>query len=79
MDTSTLGRILLILGIGIALLGGLLILIGRYSGINRFFEAITLRIEGSGFTCITPIGFMIVASIVVTLLANIIIRLINRP
>ncbi len=79
MDTSTLGRILLILGIGIALLGGLLIFIGRYSGINRFFEATTLRIEGSGFTCITPIGLMIVASIIVTHLANIIIRLINRP
>lgn len=79
MDTSTLGRILLVLGIGIALLGGLLIFIGGYSGINRFLEATTLRIEGSGFTCITPIGFMIVASIVVTLLANIIIRLINRP
>lgn len=79
MDTSTLGRILLVLGIGIALLGGLLIFIGSYSGINRFFEATTLRIGGNGFTCITPIGFMIIASIIATLLANIIIQLINRP
>jgi hypothetical protein len=79
VDTSTLGRILLVSGIGIALLGGLLIFVSRFTGINRFFEATTLRIEGSGFTCITPIGFMIVASVVVTVLANIIIRLINRP
>jgi ABC-type glucose/galactose transport system permease subunit len=79
MDISTLGRILLIVGAGIALLGGLLLLVGRMSGLSRFFEATTLRVEGTEFTCFAPIGLMILVSIVFSILANIIIRLLNRP
>ncbi len=79
MDISTVGRILLIMGLGITLLGGLLLLMGRIPVVATFIEATTLRIGNNGFTCITPIGLMIFISIILTILANIIIRLINRP
>ena len=77
MDLQTTGRILLIIGIGIAVVGGLLIAAGRFTGLGNLPGDI--RIEGQGFTCLFPFATMILLSIVLTIVLNIIIRFINRP
>jgi hypothetical protein len=80
MDFQNLGRILLLIGIGIAVLGGVLLLAGRLPFLQRLGSLPgDIRIEGSGFTCLIPIVSSILISIVATIVINIIIRLINRP
>lgn len=80
MDFQATGRVLLIIGIVVAIFGGLLILIGN-SPILKHFGNLPgdIRIERPGFTCVFPIVSMILLSIVVTIVLNLIIRLINRP
>jgi hypothetical protein len=75
MDAQTVGRILLVVGIVIVIIGGLLLLFGRtFDGFPG-----TLRIEGQGFSCVVPILASIFLSIVLTVVLNVIVRLINRP
>ena len=75
MDYQSLGKILLVVGIVIVVIGGLLVLFGRSFG---GFPG-TLRIEGQGFSCVVPILASILLSIVLTIVLNLVIRLINRP
>ena len=80
MDLNTIGRIALIIGIVIAVLGGILMLLARIP----FFANLgslpgDIRIEGQGFSCLIPIVSMILISVVLTIVLNIVIRLINRP
>jgi len=75
-DLGTLGKWLLLLGGGIALLGLFLLLLGRVPWLGRLPGDI--RIEREGFSCYFPIVTMILLSIVLTLLLNLIIRLLNR-
>ncbi len=80
MDLDSVGRILLLLGVGVAILGGLLMLASRLPGINQLFNLPgDIHIESGNFSCFVPIVSMILISLVLTVLANIIIRLINRP
>jgi hypothetical protein len=79
MDLNTVGRITLIIGIVIAILGGLLMLAARLP----FFSNLgslpgDIHIEGQGFSCVVPIVSMILISIVLTIVLNIVVRLINR-
>ncbi|MBL8116228.1 MAG: DUF2905 domain-containing protein [Anaerolineae bacterium] len=80
MDFHAVGRIMLIGGIALALIGGLLMLLGRIP----FFKQLgnlpgDIRVEGQGFSCFVPIVSMILISVILTVILNIIIRLINRP
>jgi len=80
MDLNSLGRIVLVIGIVLAVLGGLLMLLARIP----FFSNLgslpgDIRIEGQGFSCFIPIVSMILISVVLTIVLNIIVRLINRP
>jgi hypothetical protein len=80
MDMQAIGRWMLIGGIVLAVLGGLLMLLGRFplfSQIGRLPGDI--RIEGQGFSCFIPIVSMILLSVILTIIVNIVIRLINRP
>jgi hypothetical protein len=80
MDMQTVGRWLVIGGIVLAVLGGLLMLLGRiplFSQLGRLPGDI--RIEGQGFSCFVPIVSMILLSVILTIVVNIVIRLINRP
>jgi Protein of unknown function (DUF2905) len=80
MDMQNLGRILLFLGIGLALLGGLFLLLSRLPFFNQLGSLPgDIRVEGANFTCLVPIVSMIILSIVGTIVLNVIIRLINRP
>jgi hypothetical protein len=79
MDLESLGRITLLLGIGAVVIGGLFLLMSRIPGLNQLFNLPgDIRIENGNVSCFFPIVSMILISIVLTVLANIIIRLINR-
>ena len=80
MDPQSIGRVLLAVGIVVAVVGGLLMLLGRtplLSSLSRLPGDI--RIEGQGFSCLIPIVGSILLSIILTVVLNIVIRLINRP
>ncbi len=79
MDLESIGRVVLLLGVGLALFGGLLMLLSRIPVVNQLFNLPgDIRIETSGFTCLFPIVTMIVLSLLLTVIANIIIRFLNR-
>lgn len=79
MDLATLGRILLIGGIGLALVGGLLLLAIRVPFLNNLGQLPgDLRFEGQGFTCLLPLATMCLLSVLFTIAFNIIIRVLNQ-
>lgn len=80
MDIQAIGKILLVIGIGLALVGGLFMLLGRLPIFSQLGNLPgDIRVEGQGFSCFVPIVSMILLSIVLTIIVNLIIRLINRP
>ena len=73
MDAGTLGRVLMYLGLGLVLLGGLVVLLGRVIDLGNLpgdflYESDTVRIY-------VPIATMLVLSVVLTLLVNLALRL----
>jgi hypothetical protein len=74
-DLGNVGRLLLVFGIGIAIIGGLLMLGGRIPWLGRLPGDI--RIEREGFSCFIPLATSIVLSLLLTLLLNLILRI--RP
>lgn len=71
------GRFLLIIGVSIALIGGLMMLLGR------FFPQLgnlpgDLRFERGNVRIEFPLGTMILLSIIGTILLNVFIRLFRR-
>ena len=67
-----LARWLVVIGIGIAVIGGIIWLLSRIPGLSSLPG--TIKIEGSGFTCVIPLLAMIVISIVLTILLNLAAR-----
>lgn len=79
MDLAGLGRLLLLVGLGMALLGGLLLLLSRVPFLNNLGRLPgDIRIEGQGFSCFLPLVSMLLISVLLTIALNIIARLINR-
>jgi hypothetical protein len=80
MDVQSIGRMLLVVGIGIAILGGCLLLLGNLP-VFRQSGSLTgdIRFEIGNLTCFVPFVSMLLISVVLTVLVNIIIRLFNRP
>jgi hypothetical protein len=74
LDLSGLGRILLVLGIGIAGLGGLLWLLGKM-GLPLGRLPGDLRIEAPGFSCVFPLASAILLSLILTLILNLVLRI----
>lgn len=73
----SLARILMILGVVLLLAGGLLYLASRWQiPLGRLPGDI--RIEGENFTCLFPLASMILLSVLLTILLNVIVRLLNR-
>ena len=66
------GKLLLIAGLGIALLGGVLI-VARRLGFGQLPGNVT--VSGGGFSLFFPIVTCIVISIVLTIVLNIVLRL----
>jgi hypothetical protein len=77
LDFQNLGRLLLILGGVIALMGLLFMLGGRIFPWLGHLPG-DIRIEGKNVSCFFPIVTSILLSIILTVLLNIIIRLLNR-
>jgi hypothetical protein len=73
MDANTLGRGLLYLGLGLALVGGLVLLLGRVVDLGNLPG--DLVYEGQNVRVYVPIATMIVLSVVLTLLLNLVLRL----
>jgi hypothetical protein len=72
----SIGRWLVVAGLVLAVVGGLVWLVGRFSGLNNLPG--TLRITLGGATCVIPILGSIILSIVLTLVLNLVVRLLNR-
>jgi hypothetical protein len=76
MVFEDIGKILLILGGLIFLLGLMLLLAGRVPFLGRLPGDI--RIEREGFSCYFPLVTCILLSILLTILLNIVLRLLGR-
>lgn len=66
---DNIGRLILMLGVGLVVVGGLIMLLGRF-----FPNLPTIRIEAGPVTCLFPIAASIILSIVGTIVLNVIIR-----
>jgi hypothetical protein len=76
-DIGSLGRMLLIVGGSIAVIGLLLILGGRFlPWLGRLPGDI--HIQRGNFSCFFPLVTSIVLSLILTIVLNIIIRLMNK-
>jgi hypothetical protein len=75
-DVQSLGRILLFLGIIVAVAGGILMLAGRVPFIGQLPG--DFRVQREGWSCYFPLATGILISIILTVLLNILIRLFNR-
>ena len=79
-DWNQIGRLLLVMGLGLALIGGLLILGAKLINTDRLGRLPgDIRIERKGFSCYFPLATSILVSLVLTLLLNLIVRLLRRP
>ena len=81
MDLQGVGRILLFVGAGVALLGGLLMLAARVPFLQNFGSLpgdIQYQSADGRFGCFAPIASMIILSVVLTIVLNVVVRLINR-
>lgn len=75
MDLQTFGKIIVALGLGLALIGVLVWLGGRV-GLGSLPGDV--HIEREGWGCYVPIATSILLSLVLTLVLNIIIRLLHK-
>jgi hypothetical protein len=77
LDFQGFGRLLLIVGGGIALIGLILMVGGRlFPWLGRLPG--NIRYQGESVSCFIPIVTSILLSIILTLLLNLVIRLLNR-
>lgn len=76
MTFIDLGKWLVLAGLGLALLGGMIWLLGHIP----FFGNLPgdIRIQTQNFGCFFPLVSMIVLSILATIILNIIIRIVNK-
>ena len=79
MDLQGIGRVMLVVGIGIALLGVLFLFLSKIPFLNHFGNLPgDIRIHRDGLSCFVPIASMILLSVLLTLVINFVIRLINK-
>ena len=72
MDAGTLGRGLIYVGLGLAAVGGLVLLLGRFLDLGNLPGDVAYR--GERVRIYVPLGTMIVLSIVLTVLLNLVLR-----
>jgi Protein of unknown function (DUF2905) len=76
-DLSSLGRTLLLLGAGVAVLGGVLWALGR-SGVPLGRLPGDFRFDVGGVSCFVPLATAILLSLGLTLLLNLVVRFLNK-
>ena len=77
MEISTLGKILIVVGASIVLLGGALLLAGKF-GIQFGRLPGDIRIETENMTCIFPLATSILLSLLLTVGLNVLLRLFKK-
>jgi hypothetical protein len=77
MELSSLGKAIIVLGLVLVLAGGLLWILGRI-GLPVGRLPGDIRIEREGLSCHVPIVSMILLSLLLTIVVNVILRLLNR-
>ena len=79
MDLESIGRILLLIGAGVVGVGGLLLVLSRVPFFNQLFNLPgDIHVETGNLSCFFPIVSMIILSILFTVIANIVIRFLNK-
>jgi hypothetical protein len=79
MDLNTTGRLIIVIGIALLVLGGLLVLFSRVPVLKHLGHLPgDIRIQGDQFSCFFPITSMILISVLLSLVLNLIVRLLNR-
>jgi len=73
---SDLGKWMLVIGLVIAAVGGVLWLLGRISFPGNLPGDIHIQTENFG--CFIPLGTMILLSLILTVVLNIVVRLLNK-
>ncbi len=73
-----IGRILIVFGIVLALIGGVIILLGKVPGLGLGHLPGDIVIQQPGFSCFFPLATSIILSIVLTIVLNLILRVLNR-
>jgi Protein of unknown function (DUF2905) len=76
-DLSSLGRTLLLLGAGVAVIGGVLWALGR-SGVPLGRLPGDFRFDVGGVSCFVPLATSILLSLGLTLLLNLVVRFLNK-
>jgi hypothetical protein len=77
VDFSSLGKIVLILGLVLAVVGALILLLGRV-GLPLGRLPGDIRLQNENASCYIPVGTMILLGVLLTILVNIVIRLLQR-
>jgi hypothetical protein len=72
---ETIGKLMMVLGAALLLLGGLLWLLSKVPFLGNLPG--DLRIERPGFTCLIPLASSIILSIVFTILLNIVVQVVR--
>jgi hypothetical protein len=76
MELDNIAKILVIVGVIIILIGGLVFLAGRV-GLPLGQLPGDIRIQREGFSCFFPMVTMILLSVILTVVVNVIMRLIR--
>lgn len=72
---SDIGRLLIIFGIGLAVVGGIILLLGKVPGLPFGKLPGDFSWESGSTKIYFPLATMIVVSIILTILVNVILRL----
>ena len=73
---SEIGKLLIILGVVIVLIGALLLIAGKITWLGQLPGDIV--IETGNLSCFFPIATSILISIALTIILNLLLRIINR-
>jgi len=75
-NITIIGRWLLLAGLGLALVGGLLILLGRVAPLGHLPGDI--RAQVGRVSCFVPLATSLLISVILTIVLNVIVYFLNR-
>ena len=76
MNISDLGRLLVLLGVGLVVLGAGLWALGRLPGIDNLPG--NMQFQVGGMTCFVPLAAMLILSVLLTIIINVLLRLFQK-